>query len=95
MPRRRVNINLDPDISISQKEHCLLLMQAGEVLYPKKAEEMVGTTKLATRISELIGEGHSEIVKRYVKVRCRKNKKGKKWTRVMSYRIPEDKRPAV
>lgn len=95
MTRRRVNINLDPDVSLSQKEHCLQLMQAGVVLFPKRAEHMVGTTKLATRISELIDEGHTEIVKEYIKVRCRRNKKGKTWTRVMSYRIPEDKQPAV
>lgn len=88
------NINLDPDVALSQKRQVLLLLQAGEVLTHKKAEELVGTSKISTRVSELIHEdGHTEIVKEYVKVLAPKTKKG--WTRVMSYRIPPEKRQAV
>lgn len=94
MPHRNDNINLDPDVALSQKRQVLRLLQAGEVLTHKKAEEMVGTSKISTRISELIHQdGHTEIVKRYVRVEAPKTKKG--WTRVMSYRIPEDKRAAL
>lgn len=94
MPRRKVNINLDPDVAISQRKHVLLLLQAGEVLTHKKAEKLVGTSKISTCISELIlKDGHTEIVKQYVKVKAPKTKKG--WTRVMSYRIPPEKRQAV
>ena len=90
----QANINLDPDVALSQKRQVLLLLQAGEVLTPKKAEEMVGTTKVSTRISELIlKDGHTEIVKEYVKVAAPKTKKG--WTRVMSYRIPPEKRQSA
>lgn len=66
--KKNVNINLNPKRSRSQKERILELLQNGVVLTPIAALRMVGTTKLATRISELIDEGHTEIKKEKVTV---------------------------
>lgn len=68
MKKKNVNINLNPKRSRSQKERILELLQNGIVLTPIVALRMVGTTKLATRISELIDEGHTEIKKEKVTV---------------------------
>ena len=66
--RTNININPNPKRSRSQKERILELLQNGVVLTPIAALRMVGTTKLATRISELIDEGHTEIKKEKVTV---------------------------
>ena len=88
-----MNVNIDPTPlrSRSQKEQCLAILQAGGTLTPRKARKLVGTYKLATRISELILEdGHTEIEKKLIWVRTRKGK-----TQVMRYSIPKDKRPVA
>lgn len=87
-----MNQNNDPtpQRSLSQKRQCLAILQAGGTLTPRKARKLVGTYKLATRISELILEdGHTEIEKKLIWVRTRKGK-----TQVMRYSIPKNKRPA-
>ena len=68
MKKKNVNINLNPKRSRSQKERILELLQNGIILTPIVALRMVGTTKLATRISERIDEGHTEIKKEKVTV---------------------------
>lgn len=68
MKKKNININLNPKRSRSQKERILELLQNGVVLTPIAALRMVGTTKLATRISELIDEGHTEIKKERISV---------------------------
>ncbi len=63
------NNNPNPGRSLTQKEQILQYLQTGGLLTPLQALQMFGTTKLATRISELINEdGHTEIQKRYIKV---------------------------
>lgn len=61
------NINPNPRRSLSQKQRILLYLQRGGTLTPLQALEKFGTTKLATRVSELIHkDGHDEIQKQYV-----------------------------
>lgn len=62
------NINPNPHRSRSQKAAILKYLQAGGTLTPLEAVRIIGTMKLATRVSELISEGHSEIRKRMVYV---------------------------
>ena len=63
------NNNPNPQRSLSQKEQILAYLQNGGELTPLRALDLFGTTKLATRISELINEdGHTEIQKRLVQV---------------------------
>jgi len=69
----------------SQKARILVLLQCGAVLTPLDALDMVGTTKLATRVSELIREGHTEIRKEWAEVTDRNGET----VRVMSYRIEQ------
>ena len=78
------NNNPNPQRTLSQKEQILAYLQNGGELTPLRALDLFGTTKLATRISELINEdGHTEIQKKLVDV---KTKHGYK-ARVMSYFI--------
>ena len=78
------NNNPNPQRSLSQKEQILAYLQNGGELTPLQALDLFGTTKLATRISELINEdGHTEIQKRLVQVTTRHGGRA----RVMSYFI--------
>lgn len=78
------NFNPNKKNSQSQKAAILALLQCGAVLTPLDALAMVGTTKLATRVSELINkDGHTEIQKEWVNVYDRNNE----LVRVMSYKI--------
>lgn len=75
--------NRNPMRAQSQKAMILADLQAGKVITPIMALAQYGTTKLATRISELINDdGHTEIVKEWVEYT---NHRGT--TKVMSYRI--------
>ena len=87
----RINIDPTPWRSLSQKNQVLAYLQAGGTLTPRKARKLIGTYKLATRVSELILEdGHTEIEKKMIWVRTRKGR-----TQVMRYSIPKHKRPAA
>lgn len=78
------NDNPNKKQSQSQKAAILSLLQCGAILTPLDALAMVGTTKLATRISELINkDGHTEIIKEWADVKDRNGE----MIRVMSYRI--------
>lgn len=80
------NLNPNKKQSQSQKAHILTLLQCGAVLTPLDALAMVGTTKLATRVSELINkDGHTEIQKEWAEVTDRNGET----IRVMSYRIEQ------
>ncbi len=81
------NINPNPKRSASQKQRILELLQEGQVLTPLDGLHGVGSMKLATRISELINEGHTEIQKKPIVVET----KGGGTARVMSYFIAEPK----
>lgn len=77
---RKKNINPNPKRSLSQKKRILLLLQGGK----RDAINLVGCTKLSTRVSELINkEGHTEIQKQEVYVTTADGKQ----TKVMSYFI--------
>lgn len=65
----RINCNPNHKRSKTQKQLILELLQSGATLTPLDAWQKVGTTKLATRISELISDGHTEIQKEQVKVK--------------------------
>ena len=79
------NINPNPERSLTQRQQILELLQAGYSLTPLDALRLVGTTKLATRISELINEdGHTEIIKERVSVKTANGKHAS----VMQYCIP-------
>lgn len=81
---RKKNINPNPKRSLSQKKRILLLLQGGARLTPMDAINLVGCTKLSTRVSELINkEGHTEIQKQEVYVTTADGKQ----TKVMSYFI--------
>ena len=81
---RKKNINPNPKRSLSQKKRILLLLQGGKRLTPMDAINLVGCTKLSTRVSELINkEGHTEIQKQEVYVTTADGKQ----TKVMSYFI--------
>ena len=82
------NINLNEERSLSQKKTVLQLLQQGAVLTPLDALFGVGTKKLATRISELISDGHTEIHKARVQTTTSNGKQV--W--VMSYFIPKEER---
>lgn len=85
------NIDPNPSRSLSQKMQVLSYLQAGGTLTPRKARKLIGTYKLATRVSELILEdGHDEIQKKLIWVRTRKGR-----TQVMRYSIPPEKRLAA
>lgn len=77
------NINPNPKRSTSQKMCILNYLQQGHTLTPLDALRLCGTTKLATRVSELIDEGHTEIKKEFVNVTTADGGKA----HVMSYRI--------
>jgi len=80
----RINTNPNPKRTLSQKKRILLYLQSGGRLTPLQALEKFGTTKLATRVSELINEeGHSEIQKERVWVTTADGAQ----TQVMSYFI--------
>jgi len=82
---RNVNDNPNPEYTFSQKKAILSYLQEGGSLTPLEAEKKFGTSKLATRISELINEdGHTEIQKRKVKVL---SPFGRKMKTVMMYYI--------
>lgn len=82
------NHNPNPRRTESQRRRILAYLQKGETLTPLQAFLMFGTSKLATRVSELIlEEGHTEIEKRWVTVA---NFDGED-TRVMQYFIPKEK----
>jgi len=77
------NINPNESVSRTQKGLILQALMNGETLTPQTAIYRFGCTKLATRISELIAEGHTEIVKEWATVYNREYKAVK----VMSYKI--------
>ena len=78
------NINPNPRRSLSQKKRILMYLQQGGSLTPLQALEKFGTTKLATRVSELIKkDGHTEIQKQFVWV----NTADGKQAHVMQYFI--------
>lgn len=79
----------------SQKARILAYLQAGGSLTPMEAISLCGSTKLATRISELINkEGHTEIQKRWVWVQTpdASDHMQMELTRVMQYSIPAELR---
>ena len=81
------NINPNPRRTESQRRRILAYLQKGESLTPLQAFLMFGTSKLATRVSELIfKEGHTEICKRWVEVETADGRTA----RVKQYYIPED-----
>ena len=86
------NINPNRKRSRSQKDRILLYLKGGGTLTPLQALDLFGTTKLATRISELIDDGHTEIEKQWVWVPAR-NTHG--MVRVMRYSIAPENRPAM
>ncbi len=82
------NDNPNPRRTESQRRRILAYLRKGETLTPLQAFLMFGTSKLATRVSELIlEEGHTEIEKRWVTVG---NFDGED-TRVRQYYIPKEK----
>ena len=81
------NNNPNPKRSLSQKARILKYLEAGNTLTPLDAWRLIGTSKLATRVSELIAEGHTEIQKRRVEVITADGDTA----RVMSYSIAEPK----
>lgn len=76
---------------MSQKARILAYLQEGYTLTPLEALNLFGTTKLATRVSELIDEGHTEIRKNFVTVATKDGGS----THVMQYSIPAELRMAV
>lgn len=81
------NNNPNPKRSLSQKARILKYLEAGNTLTPLDAWRLIGTSKLATRVSELIAEGHTEIQKKRVEVITADGDTA----RVMSYSIAEPK----
>ena len=77
-----MNINPNPQRSLSQKKRILRFLESGHTLTPLDALQYFGTMKLGTRISELISEGY-DIKKKMVTVFT----VGGKTARVMSYSI--------
>ena len=77
------NINPNPRRSRSQKARILAYLQEGYTLTPLEALNLFGTTKLATRVSELISEGEM-IYKRPERVTTKDGGSA----RVMQYYIP-------
>lgn len=66
----RKNNNLNPQRSLSQKKRILMYLQTGARLTPGECWLKIGSSKLATRISELINkDGHTEIQKQRVYVK--------------------------
>ena len=63
---RFANHNYNKKRSASQKARILVYLNGGGTLTQLQALDLFGTTKLATRISELIDEGHTEIEKKWV-----------------------------
>ena len=86
------NINHNIRRSRSQKDRILIYLKSGKTLTPLEALNLFGTTKLATRISELIDEGHTEIEKNWVWV---PSHDGQDMIRVMKYSIAPENRPAM
>lgn len=81
---RRVNVNHNRRRSLTQKQKILKFLQEGGTLTPTRALSLCGTTKLSTRVSELITkEGHTEIIKEWVWVLTDDGD----MAHVMSYRI--------
>lgn len=81
------NINPNPKRTLSQRDRILAYLQEGNSLTPLQALLMFGTTKLATRVSELILEdGHVEIAKKWVEVETSDGRTA----RVKLYYIPKD-----
>lgn len=81
----------------TQKACILAYLQAGGSLTPMEAINLCGSTKLATRISELINnDGHTEIQKRWVWVETvdPMDSSRREMTRVMQYHIPTEMRTA-
>ena len=87
----RTNNNPNRRRSRSQKDRILLYLKGGGTLTPLQALDLFGTTKLATRISELIDEGHTEIEKQWVWVPSRAGD----MIRVKRYSISPENRPAM
>ena len=86
------NINPNRRRSRSQKDRILIYLKGGGTLTPLQALDLFGTTKLATRISELIDEGHTEIEKHWVWIPSRD---GNDMIRVKRYSIAPENRPAM
>ena len=88
-----MNTNINPNSrkSRSQKDRILLYLKGGGTLTPLQALDLFGTTKLATRISELIDEGHTEIEKQWVWVPSRDGD----MIRVKRYSIAPENRSAM
>lgn len=85
------NYNPNTKRTDSQRSRILAYLQEGNSLTPLQALLMFGTTKLATRVSELILEdGHTEIEKKWVEVETSHGRTA----RVKLYYIPrkEDKK---
>ena len=89
-----MNVNIDPNPkrSLTQRQSVLRYMMNGGSLTPRKAWLLFGTSKLATRISELrLKDGISVIEQSYIKVRTH----GGGRTHVMRYWIRKENRVAV
>lgn len=88
----KTNNNPNRRRSRSQKDRILIYLKGGGTLTPLQALDLFGTTKLATRISELIDEGHTEIQKQWVWVQPRDRDD---MIRVKMYSIAPENRPAM
>ena len=87
-----VNIDPNPKRSLTQRQQVLRYLMNGGSLTPRKAWLLFGTSKLATRISELrLKDGISVIDQQYIKVRTH----GGGRTHVMRYFVKKENRTPV